>query len=150
MLKIEPKLLKYFKGHEYPAEIIMISIYMKGNFSSSYREIEEIGRLRGIDIEQSTLQRWVVKFMPTLEGRFKKRKKPVNGSWRMDETYILIKRKWMYLYRDVDKYGDIIDFLLRTKRDKVAAKAFLKKAIKSSGHPIKVNIDKSISNTSAL
>ena len=88
--------------------------------------------------------------MPILEGKFRKRKKPVNGSWRMDETYIKVKGKWVYLYRAVDKYGDTIDYMLRAKRDKRAAKAFFQKAIKSSGRPIKVNIDKSGSNTSAL
>ena len=88
--------------------------------------------------------------MTILEGRFRKRKKPVNGSWRMDETYIKVKGKWVYLYRAVDKYGDTIDFMLRAKRDKGDAKAFFKKTIKSSGQPINVNIDKSGSNTSAL
>ncbi|WPX97452.1 IS6 family transposase (plasmid) [Candidatus Bandiella woodruffii] len=88
--------------------------------------------------------------MPTLEGRFRKRKKPVNGSWRMDETYIKVKGRWVYLYRAFDKCGDTIDFMLRAKRDKRAAKAFFKKAIKSSGQPTKVNIDKSGSNTAAL
>jgi putative transposase len=61
-------------------------------------------------------------------GRHKK--KAVNGSWRMDETHIKFNEKWVYLYRSVDKYGDTIDFLLRTKRDGVSAKAFFKKAIK--------------------
>ena len=68
----------------------------------------------------------------------------------MDETYIKVKGKCLYLYRAVDKYGDIIDFMLRAKRDKRAAKAYFKKAIKSSEQPIKVNIDKSGSNTSTL
>ena len=109
MLKVDPKLMKYFKNHEYSPEIIMVSLYMKGRYSLSYREIEEIGWLRGFAIDHATLQRWVIKFMPILEGRFRKRKKPVNGSWRMDETYIKVKGQWVYLYRAVDKYGDTID-----------------------------------------
>ncbi len=72
--------MKYFKNHEYAPEIIMTSLYMKRRYSLSYREIEEIGRLRGFNIDHATLQRWVVKFMPILEGKFRKRKKVVNGS----------------------------------------------------------------------
>jgi hypothetical protein len=64
----------------------------------SYREIEEIGGLRGVNIDHATLQRWIIKFMPTLEGKFRKRKMAVNGSWRMDETYIKVKGKWVYWY----------------------------------------------------
>jgi transposase-like protein len=103
-----------------------------------------------VNIDDATLQRRVIKFMPILEGRFRKRKKAVNGSWIMDETYIKVKGKWVYLYRAVDKYGDTIDYMLRAKIDKSAAKAFFQKAIKSSRGTIKVNIDKSGSNTSAL
>lgn len=142
--------MKYFKNHEYGPEIIMISLYMKGRYSLSYREIEEIGGLRGLSIDHATLQIWVIKFMPILEGRFRKRKKPINGSWRMDETYIKVKGKWVYLYRAVDKYGDTIDFMLGATRDKRAAKAFFKKAIKYNGSPAKINIDKSGSNKSSL
>jgi putative transposase len=150
MLTINSNLRKYFKNHVYPVSIIMFFIFMKGKYSLSYREIEEIGRLCGLEIDHSTLQRWVVKFMPLLELQFRKRKKPVNGSWRMDETYIKVKGKWVYLYRVVDSCGNTIDFLLRAKRDETAAKAFFRKVIKGSGHPIKVNIDKSGANTSAL
>ena len=104
MLKVEPKLTKYFKNHEYGPEIIMLSLYIKGKYYLSYREIEEICGLRGLNIYHATLQRWIIKFITILEGRFRKRKKPVNGSWRMDETYIKVKGKWVYLYRTVDKY----------------------------------------------
>ena len=68
----------------------------------------------------------------------------------MDETYIKISRRWKYLCRAFDKYGDTIDFLLRAKRDKPAAKAFFRKVIRENGKPQKVNIDKSGSNTYAL
>lgn len=68
----------------------------------------------------------------------------------MDETYIKLNGKWIYLYRAIDKLGYTIDFLLRAKRDAVAAKAFFRKAFKDNWHPDKVNIDKSGSNKSAL
>jgi len=81
---------------------------------------------------------------------FRKRKGATNGSWRTDETYIKIKGKWYYLYRAVDKYGDTVDFLLRAKRDKKAAKAFFKKAIKWNGQPHKINMDKSGTNKAGI
>jgi putative transposase len=68
----------------------------------------------------------------------------------MDETYIKLNGKWIYLYRAVDTLGNTIEFLLRKRRDKVAAKAFFRKAFKNNGTPEKVNIDKSGSNISAL
>jgi len=123
---------------------------MKCRFSLSYRDIEELCEIRGIILDHSTIQRWVIRFIPMIEKKLRRKKKSVSSSWRMDETYIKIKGKWVYLYRAVDKYGDTIDFLLRAKRDKVAAKAFFKKAIKQNGKPEKINIDKSGSNTYAL
>jgi len=68
----------------------------------------------------------------------------------MDETYIKVKGKWVYLYRAVDSDGKTIDVLLTAKRDKKAALRFFRKAIGINGYPEKVNIDKSGSNTAAL
>ncbi len=68
----------------------------------------------------------------------------------MDETYIKLNGKWVYLYRAVDSAGNTIDFLLRAKRDATEAKSFFKKAFKENGRPNKVIIDKSGSNTTAL
>ncbi len=68
----------------------------------------------------------------------------------MDETYIKLNGKWIYLYRAVDKYGDTVDFLLRVHRDGSAAKAFFRKAFRENGIPEKVTVDKSGSNNCAL
>ena len=140
----------HFKGYNFPKEIIKYGIYLYLRFSLSYRDIEELMEIRGVNIDHSNIQRWVVKFSPIFENIFKAKKKSVGKSWRMDETYIKVKGKWVYLYRAVDKDGNTIDFLLRKKRDKKAAKDFFIKAIKNSGIPEKVNIDKSGSNKAAL
>jgi putative transposase len=123
---------------------------MKCRFSLSYRDLEEMMTMRGAFIDHSAVQRWVVKFVSLIEGQVRRRKKPVNGSWRMDETYVKCNGTWVYLYRAVDSQGNTIDFLLKKRRDKAAAQAFFKKAFKHNGRPDKINIDKSGSNKAAL
>ena len=120
-------------------------------YSLSYRDIEELMLERGVLVDHSTINRWVIRYAPQLELEFrKKHKKKTGTSWRMDETYIRVKGEWCYLYRAVDKDGNTIDFMLSKKRDKKAAKKFFNKAIGSCGMPEKITIDKSGSNLSAL
>jgi hypothetical protein len=70
--------------------------------------------------------------------------RPTNDSRRVDETYIRVKGKWVYLYRAVDSTGATIDFLLSAKRDTAAAKRFLVKALGGANHPYPriINTDK--------
>jgi len=150
MLTISPTLRPHFKGFCSSAEIIVLFVYMKCRFSLSYRELEEMMIIRRAEIDHSTLQRWVKRFVPLIDKRVRRRKKVVNGSWRMDETYIKLNGKWVYLYRAVDSQGNTIDFLLRSRRDVAAPKAFFRKAFKENGRPNKVTVDKSGSNKAAL
>uniref|UniRef100_UPI002362E151 IS6 family transposase n=1 Tax=Enterobacter bugandensis TaxID=881260 RepID=UPI002362E151 len=85
-----------------------------------------------------------------LEQAFRKRKKPVGRSWKMDETYIKVSGRCVYLYRAVDSDGATIDFTLSETRDRAAVLRFFKRAIGSGGFPEKANIDKSGANTAAL
>ena len=105
---------------------------------------------RGVSVDHSTLNRWVIKYAPEVEKQFRRHQRPVGRSWRLDETYVKIKGKWAYLYRAVDKEGQTIDFLLTPNRDRDAAEAFLRKAIRSQGLPEKITIDQSGSNTAAI
>jgi transposase-like protein len=128
----------------------MLFVYMKCRFSLSYRDLEEMMMIRRAKIDHATLQRWLKRFVSLIDKRFRQRKKPVNGSWRMDETYIKLNGKWVYLYRAVDKEGNTVDFLLRAGRDAIAAKAFFRKAFRENGRAEKVVVDKSGSNKAAL
>ena len=116
----------------------------------SYRQLEEMMKERGVIVDHSTLNRWVIKYAPEFEKQFRRHQRPVSRSWRLDETYVKIKGKWAYLYRAVDKDGHTIDFLLTPQRDKAAAEAFLRKAIRTQGLPEKITIDQSGSNTAAI
>jgi putative transposase len=105
---------------------------------------------RGVTVDHSTLNRWVIKYAPEFEKQFRTRKRPVGSSWRMDETYVRVKGEWKYLYRAVDKEGHTVDFLLTPSRDRDAAEAFLRKAIRAQGLPEKITIDQSGANTKAI
>ena len=88
--------------------------------------------------------------VPVLAAVFRRRKHPVGKSWRMDETYIKVAGQWKYLYRVVDRAGDTVDFLLTAKRDMVAARRFLERAMNLHDLPEKITIDKSGANTAAI
>ena len=139
-----------FKGCHFPSEVILETIRYYLAYKLSYREIEEIQRERGVNVDHATINRWVIKFAPVLEHKARAKKKPVSASWRMDETYIKVKGEWLYYYRAVDKFGNVIDYYLSSNRDEAAAKAFLNKAIAQHGLPEKVVIDGSKSNYAAI
>ena len=104
----------------------------------------------GVHVDHSSINRWAIRFLPLLVKVFRKLKRPVGGSWRMDEAYIKVKGAWKYLYRAVDKEGKTVDFLLTARRDKAAAVRFFEKAMKASGVPEKVTMDKSGANKAAM
>ena len=118
-----------FKHHRYPKVIILQAVYFKLRFTLSYRDLEELMKIRGVKVDHSTIQRWVFKFTPEVERNMHKRKRQVSSSWRLDETYIKVGVKDRYLYRAVDKFGNTVDFLLTKRRMKGSAQKFLNKAI---------------------
>jgi putative transposase len=97
-----------FKGRHFPKDIILMAVRWKLAYPLSYRHIEELLEERGADVDHSTVQKWVVHYAPQLELAFRKRKKQVGSSWKMDETYIKVNGQWVYLYRAVDSDGNTI------------------------------------------
>ena len=116
----------------------------------STRHVEALMRERGIHVDHATINRWVIKYSPQLEEAFHRRKRPVWRSWRMDETSIRVKGQWRYLYRDVDKTGQTIDFLLTEHRDEPAALRFLTQAIQRHDIPETITVDGSEANAAAI
>jgi transposase-like protein len=138
------------KGMRFPIDVILVCIRWYAAYPLSYRHLEEMMEERGVVVDHSSINRWAIRFLPLLEKIFRKYKRPVGRSWRMDETYIKVKGVWKYLYRAVDKEGNTVDFLLTAKRDKAAAKHFFDKAMQDHGVPEKVTMDKSGANKAAI
>ena len=116
----------------------------------SLRHIEEMMAERGVFVDHASVHRWSIKILPVLAAVFRRRKRPVGISWRMDETYINVGGQWKYLYRAVDRAGTTIDFVLRAHRDLAAARRFFERAIELHGVPETITIDKSGANTAAI
>ncbi|MBF4486322.1 DDE-type integrase/transposase/recombinase [Flavobacterium sp. CSZ] len=97
-------------------------------------------RIREVIVDHATIQRWVYKCAPLIEAEIKKRKDRVGASWRLDETYIKVKGIWCYLYRAVDKLGNMFDFLFTRERHRISPCSFLIKAISNNSQPRVINI----------
>ncbi|AXY11184.1 IS6 family transposase (plasmid) [Bacillus thuringiensis LM1212] len=120
-----------FKWKHYQPDIILLTIRWYLRYNLSFRDLVEMMEERGLSLAHTTIMRWVHQYGPDLKKRIRKRLKPTNDSWRVDETYLKIKGKKMYLYRAVDSEGNTIDFYLSQRRNAKAAKRFLKKALTS-------------------
>ena len=132
-----------FSGRHFSKDVILTTLRRYLRYKLSYRDVEELIGERGLKVDHSTVNRWVIKYAPLLAAAARRHKRAVGLSWRLDETYIKVAGGWKYYYRAVDKEGNTIDFLLTAKRDKRAALRFLRQAIRNNCTPVKINIDKS-------
>jgi transposase, IS6 family len=121
-----------FKWRHFEAEIILLCVRWYLRYSLSYRDLQEMMAERGLSVDHTTIYRWVQRYAPQLDQRCRPHLKACNDSWRVDETYIKIKKTWMYLYRAVDSEGNTLEFRLSPTRDAEAAKRFFVTAL---GHP---------------
>jgi transposase-like protein len=147
---INSTLRKVLKRLHYPLEVMLTCVRWYVAYPLSLRHIEETMQERGVLVDHVTVHRWAIKVLPVLAAVFRRRKRPVGRSWRMDETYIKVSGQWKYLYRAVDRDGDAVHFILTAKRDLAAARRFLERAINQHDVPEKITIDKIGPNTTAI
>ncbi len=141
-----------FKRRHFAPEIILMAVRWYLRYSLSLRDVEELLTERGLSVDHTTIWRWVQHYAPELEQRLRSHCQPTNDSGRVDETYMRVKGKWVYLYRAVDSSGATLDFLLSEQRDTNAAKRFLAQVLRGENHPAPrvINTDKHVGYPPAL
>jgi transposase, IS6 family len=118
-----------FKGRQFSENVILWAVRWYLMFPISYRDLELMLLDRGVEVDHTTIFRWIQTYAAELDKRIRPHLRMSNGSWRVDETYVRVKGRWTYLYRAVDSRGQTIDFLLSARRDAAAARRFFRKAL---------------------
>src|ERR1700761_7558182 len=137
-----PNVDDLFEGRHFDREIIVLCVRWYLRFKLSFRDLWEMMAERGVSMAHTTIMRWVHHYTPEFERRWNRFARLVGPSWRVDETYVKIRGKWVYLYRAVDRHGKTVDFRLSTRRDVAASEAFFRKAIKGQGStPTTITLD---------
>ncbi len=133
-----------FKWRHFDPSIILLCVRWYCRYQLSYRDIEEMMKERGLNVDHSTVFRWVQRYAPEINKRIRPYLKMSGTSYRVDETYIKVGKSCKYLYRAVDKEGNTIEFMLSAKRDISAAKRFFKKMMRADHRrlPFSISVDK--------
>ena len=121
-----------FKGRRFEVWLIIQAVSWYLRYPLSYRDLEEMFLERGLDVDHSTINRWVLAYAPLIDKRLRRFRKQHCGSVRIDETCVKIRCRWRYLYRAIDKYGNPVDFLLTAKRDLNAARRFFREMLQGA------------------
>jgi len=119
-----------YKGHRFPHEIISHAVWLYYRFSLSYRDVEELLAERGIIVTYETVRQWCLKFGQQYATQLRRRRAKTGDKWHMDEVFVKINGKTSYLWRAVDQHGNVLDILVQSRRNKAAARKFLRKVLK--------------------
>ncbi len=132
------------KWRHYAPDVILLCVRWYCRYQLSYRDVAEMMRERGLDVNHSTGFRWVQRYAPEIDKRIRQHLKMSGASFRVDETYIKVGKSCKYLYRAVDKEGQTIEFMPSAKRDVSAAKRFFKKMMRADHRrpPFSISVDK--------
>ena len=132
-----------FNYLEYPTDIVLLVVLWRLRYKLSLRDLAEMFLERGFAFTHEAVRDWETRFAPLLTDQLRARRRGQAGrSWYVDETYVNVKGKWCYLYRAIDRDGNLVDSMLSKKRDMEAAKRFFQQAADVVGHtPERVTTD---------
>jgi transposase-like protein len=131
-----------FAGFRFPPEVIMVAVRWYLRYNLSYRDVEELLAERGVEIDHVTVYRWVQRFTPLLIDAARPCRHTPGDRWFVDETHAKVAGRWVYLYRAIDQFGQVIDILVSQKRDLEATRQFFSQALDHSPQPTEVSTDR--------
>jgi len=132
-----------FNYLEFPTDIVFQVVLCRLRYKLSLRDLAELFLLRGFTFTHEAVREWEERFAPLLAEQLRrKRSGKVGRRWYVDETYLKVKGKWCYLYRAIDREGNLVDSMLSATRDRAAAQRFFQKALAVTGEtPQQVTTD---------
>ena len=130
-----------FAGFRFPPDVITLAVRWYLRYALSYRDVEELLAERGIEVDHVTIYRWVQRFTPLLIDAARPCRHAPGDRWFVDETYVKVAGRWVYLYRAIDQYGQVIDVLVSQKRDMVATRRFFTRALEHGPSQSEVTTD---------
>ena len=104
-----------YSGYRFPPEIIQQAIWLYVRFTLSFRDVEDLLAERGIVVSYETVRRWVNHFGPKIAADLRKRRPKPHTTWHLDEVYLKIGGRLVYLWRAVDAEGEVLDVLVQTR-----------------------------------
>ena len=119
-----------FNHLEFPTDIVFQVLLCRFRYKLSLRNLAELFLLRGFEFTHQAVQEWEARFASFLTEQLRrKRQGKIGQRWFVDETCLKVKGRWCYLYRAIDFEGNLVDSMLSSTRDRVAAQRFLQNAL---------------------
>jgi putative transposase len=120
-----------YRRHRFPIDVIQQAVWLYFWFSLSFRDVEDLLAQRGIDIFYETVRRWSVKFGLAYARKLRHAHPRADVRWHLDEVFVRINGKCVYLWRAVDCEGEVLDVLVQSRRNKQAALKLMRKLLRS-------------------
>src|SRR5690349_16032289 len=122
---------------QYPSDVIALVVLWRLRYRLTLRDLAEMFLQRGIVFSHEAVRDWEAKLAPLLAGELRRRRHGRGGPrgryWHVDETYLKVRGRWCYLYRAIDRDGNLVDTVLSEHRDMAAAQAFFRSAKAATG-----------------
>jgi putative transposase len=122
-----------YSRHRFPGSIIQHAVWLYFRFPLSFRDVEDMLAERGMDVSYETVRRWSVKFGLGYARTLRRLRPRPDCRWHLDEVFVSISGKRMYLWRAVDCEGEVLDILVQSRRNKKATLKLMRKLLKRQG-----------------